>query len=567
MTSCLHKPERHVSFTSPMAASRSFFAALLGAACLLPACSNGKEGPKPDSGEGSTGSDDGGARDDGGVDSDGGSGPWQVDAGPDVTPALPTPGELAASDSDLFKSGSRLRIITLGAPGGSAVPMGFYDSELDTECDFLDAADGKSRCLPQGPEQVEEGFSDAACSQRVLRSRLSDCGQTPKYANVAGTNGVLRTYAITPLPASTATFYRDSRGCKPSEAEPAIAAVFAIGAEVRPDRFVSAKSEWRDTESGMGIEFLVGDDGTEQAVSSRDKQRTECSAMTVRNQGVACVPVWASYDYQYQDFSVFADAKCNERLAQSNSAFTSKTLDFIIRGTDKSTSVSVHDVRSMFDGPVYPGSDDYCSHNPQQIDGNNLYRYDSRPTKTTLTSLQVGLSGMGRIQRVDIATQQGEAISIGLPSRLQPYPADPLSSLGQFFDTERAEYCQPTLIGDKVYCIPKLAKGEVFFSDPECKQGDLVRPTIKGNASAVEPITLVQVPKPTTYCNADFAGSQLASLTNVLSLGELFAGPAYQLYDVQQDGNAVCQPAPMNVALYRGTSASERFATLSLAHD
>ena len=83
------------------------------------------------------------------------------------------------------QSGSRLkRRVQVGNDGSEAF-IGWWDDDLETECTYLTAVDGSSRCLPSGPDRVfltDAGyFADSGCTQRALIRSLPDdtCPSTP----------------------------------------------------------------------------------------------------------------------------------------------------------------------------------------------------------------------------------------------------------------------------------------------------------------------------------------------------------------------------------------------------
>ncbi len=77
-----------------------------------------------------------------------------------------------------YRSGSRLRAITVRAGPDASQWLGWYDSELDSQCNFLEAADGTARCLPISYGYVP-GFADAACSEPLWNIQATGGNAVP----------------------------------------------------------------------------------------------------------------------------------------------------------------------------------------------------------------------------------------------------------------------------------------------------------------------------------------------------------------------------------------------------
>lgn len=95
--------------------------------------------------------------------------------GPDNSPQASTPP--GPGDST---AGSRLKSRYYVADDGSRQWIGWHDTQLDVDCGFALASDGKTRCMPTSVGSVSGSFADSSCSQ-PLAAALGGCS-VPKLA-------------------------------------------------------------------------------------------------------------------------------------------------------------------------------------------------------------------------------------------------------------------------------------------------------------------------------------------------------------------------------------------------
>jgi len=84
----------------------------------------------------------------------------------------PDPGTIVPIESALYESGIRIKAKVYKTADGAVSFAGWHDTELDVDCSFKEAHDGKYRCVP--PILITAYFfKDSACSEPVFV--WSDC--------------------------------------------------------------------------------------------------------------------------------------------------------------------------------------------------------------------------------------------------------------------------------------------------------------------------------------------------------------------------------------------------------
>jgi hypothetical protein len=132
---------------------------------------------------------------------------------------------------------SRLVERTLLVGGAPVVQSALFDPQIDDECRFEKAGDGKIRCLPANALAASPAFADAACTTPLFFA--DGCRPTPKHARVvegSTCDPVVRIHTLTkPMHA----FGRDSGGaCVEAPLSPE--STFVAGDEVPPTTFDEA---------------------------------------------------------------------------------------------------------------------------------------------------------------------------------------------------------------------------------------------------------------------------------------------------------------------------------------
>lgn len=137
----------------------------------------------------------------------------------------------------------RARLVerTLLVGGAPVKQSAVFDPQIDDECSFEKAADGKVRCLPAHTASATPGFADAACTTPLFSPRDA-CQPTPQYARVvegSACDPVVRIRAVTP---ATRAFERRDGACVEARLYPG---TFVAGDELAATSFVEATPSTR----------------------------------------------------------------------------------------------------------------------------------------------------------------------------------------------------------------------------------------------------------------------------------------------------------------------------------
>ena len=141
------------------------------------------------------------------------------------------------------KSGSRLLAERWTSSDGTSSFAGWYDSELDTRCEWKRAADGTLRCIPN--ELYPSYFADSACTRRAY---TGGAGCTPKYAGAARVGPRLgRVFGLI-----------ENTLCTPVTVE--LPDHYDVGEPVPPEQFVGGtRKTWGDA---IVLDEIHGEDGS-----------------------------------------------------------------------------------------------------------------------------------------------------------------------------------------------------------------------------------------------------------------------------------------------------------------
>ena len=160
-----------------------------------------------------------------------------------------------ASNREEIKSGTRLRLKYIAGEDGSQLSVGLYDTKLGFDCEFVNAEDGKSRCLPKRAASLRAAemtsyaigtryvFKDSTCSDRIAFS--NSCDQAVRYVNFADTcGGNTRVANAIEIGMPSIVYYkRSSDGVCTSTSTNSILwadqRFYTLGTSIKPEDFVA----------------------------------------------------------------------------------------------------------------------------------------------------------------------------------------------------------------------------------------------------------------------------------------------------------------------------------------
>lgn len=153
------------------------------------------------------------------------------------------------------ESGSRIKAVNVTTADGAKSFSHWYDSQLETKCQFLTAADGKNRCLPSGAAwTLRMGVTDPVpipyynhdCSRRLAGVSVGTgepctfAWETAEADPMTCGSTMIRIFPIEAL--YEGAIYLDGHtgvGCnEPGIGTGPYTAMFTIGAEMPPEMFV-----------------------------------------------------------------------------------------------------------------------------------------------------------------------------------------------------------------------------------------------------------------------------------------------------------------------------------------
>lgn len=154
------------------------------------------------------------------------------------------------------KSGTRLLNRYAMADDGARIPLGIFDTRLNTECVFSEAEDGKQRCLPAAMASItppeflnaatggaEALYRDNACTDRVAFSSLCQPpAQYIRYSDTCGSRTRIAQAVEFSLP--PALYQRSNNGSCGMVSTSYVyfkqQRLYSFGSAVAPDEFVAA---------------------------------------------------------------------------------------------------------------------------------------------------------------------------------------------------------------------------------------------------------------------------------------------------------------------------------------
>jgi hypothetical protein len=497
-----------------------FWWSIVGGALALAACED-DDAAKPhsmsDAGESAGGGDDGAS-----------AGSGTTAAGETGGGGAPSSGGAASNEGPegflpLYENGSRLRAISLGEPDAPTRRLiSWYDSELETECSFGIAEDGKTRCLPPA-QTLSKGFADGDCTEVVYFDPLvMPCAERSEYRVEPVTlDGCSGSRVFRMQQESLDSVFNDLCPEQPAEL-PAGATVWSDVEAMAPTEFGEGVPRERVNADGFGVVELVTSDGARQVTAIFDQRYGACTSRDVADGGLRCLPPYAYYDGPWW----FREATCSdEPLAygirdQACGGTTEHAIALDI--ADPNEKPLVLSLDTAVEGPVYEKS--FSSEACDERDAVDvlwaLYPMGEPFDTEQLLPLTEAAHGTGRIRTLLHAVDS---------VLLNYVPGD--NGAYMMFDADAGEACTARRLadGDWTCLTGTTSSAEVYYyADANCQT-----PVVEPSAEATH-FALTQ----RNFCVREGFADEIVE---VYELGTAYTGELYSAV-----GGGDCMPAGMH---------------------
>ena len=489
--------------------------------------SSGDSAGAPDPGSSGAGGTDVGTGE-GGLGGDGSAGEASHEAGSGGEAERPK-----ESFMPLYDNGTRLRAVSLGAVGSSTRRFAtWYDTELETECEFILAEDGEYRCVPHALG-LAPAFLDADCTERVYYdSRVVPCADVPAYRREdVSVDGCSYPRVIRLEPVDTSLVHSACNGV-PTEL-PDGATVWEDAETIAPEALVKATLRTRVNDRGFGVRELVGEDGSRQVISMADAEHGSCAARELADVGMRCPPS----EYAWLDVPWwFGDSSCEtEPLAYASAC--ARPVQFALKLKTLNPDLpAVLALGEPVTGTVYErgfSSGDCTPRDTAELPW-TLYPIEGEYDGTRFFAVTEASRGEGSVQTLHHAIED-EVLTV-------VYDWPPL-----FYDPAAEAPCTALRFEDDWLCIPSRVRREVLhYADEDCS----------------EPITYLSEDDPPslvpfverTLCSRNGSEDRLVT---VYAVRQTYSGSVYE-----DTGDDCLEVEPLNTAYYRLEAIDPDFPAL-----
>jgi hypothetical protein len=362
-----------------------------------------------------------------------------------------------------YASGSRLHA-SVYVSGTAKLFKTWHDMQLDTDCAFGLAEDGKLRCVPTGPLTIR--FSDAGCTKPLLNA--SPCDGTPKFSGIGSsvscpTQGPA-IYRLGPkLAAAPAMAYEMKDTTCTAVMQSSDGDFYEGIAKVDAATLVEGTLTREKRSADLSVEVVRG---TENSVETRGIVQTQggyhCSLyLPFEDIPQRCWPENVAYQEVF-----FSDSACQTSVAfkpgygtycHENPAAVQIEPDTPPKCfSDKEPSFAM--VGAKAGGSVYrkDGPQGMCMANPPVEPTSTFWTIGTSIANSSISQLVTKDEGTGPVQVRAITAATGERLRSGV-----------------FYDTARKATCRPARAGDgQLRCLP-FVNGwaqSYAFGDDQCRQ-------------------------------------------------------------------------------------------------
>jgi hypothetical protein len=363
-----------------------------------------------------------------------------------------------AGDVPAYRSGSRLRAQLVKADG-VALFVGWHDKgPNDVDCSFELADDGRTRCLPGGPDVASLGsyYADAGCTIPAVTA-TAGCS-APRFA-VSQASGMCATTvwslgAGMPVPA---VYQKDPGGsCSSVDSLPP-GTVYPISTPIPAAQFVAAASMRRSRGPDLAVEWLQGDDGSLQASSLFDTKRGASCGQSSQFPG-RCVPDGLAFI-----IGDYADPSCSvpAAWAEPPTACVPAPTAVIDEGSPGNPvgcvppPPTLSELGPMITSTIYGNNGGGMACAPAAIGNAEAFAVGAPIPPAALPALVPRDDGAGRIRLRTLTSSDGESLFATT-----------------LFDSQRREECAPAYGADgTLRCIPYQDYpylGTSYYADAAC---------------------------------------------------------------------------------------------------
>ena len=427
-------------------------------------------------------------------------------------PATAGADQAPAANPLTAQEGTRLKLRFTRAANGTRAPVGWYDSELGTDCSFQDVGDGTLRCLPA--QTWTSAFEDLGCGLPVYIHRSSSCSAVPTFVAREESMGSceirVRVHRLAERTGAATLFEGGwEQLCRPTNASrSAVDTTYRVGAELLPDRFVKAEKMAVPADSCATLEtvgYLAEDGAVLPHVGWQGAgSKRPCIALRLTDNEVHCVPLVTGG----VSTTHFVDPAC--------------TVPALVRPIDPC------------DPPAPSVATESMVVVQESITGSCPPASRLRPVETRLVTAYYKSSSASGCTIEDVSKKKDYAYySSGDPLPPSRFPtvgtshepatdgrrlrrsyvrgggSAPAEEMGSssWFDSMLNEPCFPLRLGDKHRCVPGH-DSSIDFTDPQC-----TAPVLRSNGCPRKVAVLQQ--------------GRICGGNRVFAVGAKFSGPTF----------------------------------------
>jgi hypothetical protein len=355
-----------------------------------------------------------------------------------------------------WSSGSRLRAVVDRGGADAEIFVAWHDTELDTDCSWLNLADGTYRCVPSFTGNASLFYSDSQCTHRVYQHPA--CSNPPMaVADPFGNEGrcsVPRIYRVgSEIAPPAKAYFHDGTTCRSiGKPEAPTFKFYDLEGALEPEALVSATRTSEARGERLVAEVFRGADGTVDARAIADPARGWHCDLT-DPESTRCTPQLIGYEYSY-----FSDSACTSRLGyfadqMSRQPFCDDTPGALGENLLVDDRHVLHEIGAAYTGTVYLKAGTSCVVEPPQAHPPFLFfQFGPLLDLSALVSVAPATEGSERLRAV-VLTAAG---------------AERLRGVA-FVDQERAERCDPVIAADGTRrCAPLIEHESSYYADATC---------------------------------------------------------------------------------------------------